>query len=459
MEKFEKSDSKMDIHKCLDGTRFNSKELKAKWTQSYFPDQFPKVFHNPIESLDKSGASDYFDYYSIVFLKSYKSSLHMKILHPKAFSKLSEQIYDSIFGKLNENLQNSWSVPNVYYKGSLESIIEFRKKFLTNGQYSSRFDIIQFYQSFYVHVLSWIAAKSRNAGKVEFDEGKITNWAAALDKAIEHVQWKQTRGLPIGSHMIDELAEAILIYIDGIVYERFIDKKVDTETFQVCRSGDNYEIVADTPETCKLVENAYTCVLHGLELNIQFEYGWACCRFSDNIRDPFLIIKAASLDEKLRIVEEASKKNSMDYGLLLEEYVNSSTTSCSIKHIKNLLKKHPKSVKYILDTVVDKKLIDSISDCLLACIDEFVFGGLTCQFICILAFVKKHYSLIGSKWMIKNNSNSSFNSILDTYMNDPIVAAYQVVLKDEETSSTALNVNVIIDRFRDELERPSVRKE
>ena len=113
---FQKCDSKFSVWATLDNQKQDKNELVKKWTNSYFSDQLPDTFKIDLDEFEKiSGCSINYDYKQLIFLKSYKSSLNFKILHPAAFKMLLEVIYNQIFACTPSQLNMAWKHKNVYY--------------------------------------------------------------------------------------------------------------------------------------------------------------------------------------------------------------------------------------------------------------------------------------------------------------------------------------------------------
>ena len=453
---FQNSDSKLSNHSRLESRAIDKNTVLKVWQSSYFSDHFPDSFGAiSVGQMNKiQGFSGFYDYVSILYLKSYKSSLHFKILHPCAFSNLSDKIYQQVFEQVPVQLTNSWKYENVFYASNSVSLTRLREEFATEGRFGLRFDIVQFYQSFYLHAMVWIASGSRKNGKTQWDNNDIeteSRWASTLDIAVEYCQWKQTRGLPIGSKMIDELAEAFLICMDGIICSRLKDINVAEDQFDIIRCGDNYECYSDSyGDLCK-VDTVVMQVIHEFEFNIQYERDWTCIKItSSHLMD--LTGKMAEVSvASLRLLND--NVHSMDYGFAVLEFsknVLKNESSASKGLIKRLIKIHPKSIKYVLENI-PQSMVQCISDSLLANIREYIFGGITCQFICILEFVSIHKE-IQSSW----SCNATFKEIIEQYKDDPFVGIY-IGNGNNVFTTPLIKRDELLTVLADQLERSSVK--
>eukprot|EP00834_Sanchytrium_tribonematis_P005108 NODE_289_length_10645_cov_0.615115.p2 type:complete len:449 gc:universal NODE_289_length_10645_cov_0.615115:2157-3503(+) len=441
-----KSDLELNPHTKLDAAKIGKDILLTQWEMSFFKAQFPTSFAKFKMNLSEyPGYYEYFEYYSIVYLKTFKSSVHMKILHPRAFLDVSEAIYNNIFENTPTVLVDGWKHENVHCTSSDIFVLELRKELALDGYYGSRFDIIRFYHSFYLHVITWIKKKSKKLENIEFDKG-LKNWSTKLDRAVEFVQWKQSREFPIESSMIDELAEAMLICLDDIACERVTNAGESKDNFNVVRFKDNYEIYADSKTTCKLVEETYVELLREMELDVQFEDDWTCRKMSnEQSKDPINLIRSSNLTTGYDLLKNSV--HSMDYAHVLRSYVERALSQNNRDRLKQLLKLHPQSVKPILSKIESSLLINTISDCLLDSIDLYLFGGITCQFLCILDFVLKHKALIWETW----RNHLKIQQILKKYEKDPFIKVY---VKCLEGNGNGLDLNMTLQEFIEFLERP-----
>eukprot|EP00835_Amoeboradix_gromovi_P006597 NODE_808_length_4048_cov_0.263105.p1 type:complete len:481 gc:universal NODE_808_length_4048_cov_0.263105:3578-2136(-) len=465
----DKHDSTIDIHESLSDRNHKTDNFLSKWCKSFFPDQLPDRFHNIDKTdLDRvKGASVFFDYFPITYLKSFHASLTMKILHPMAYLELCQKVKEKLFDDTPKVLQDFWdNTHNVYYTSNAETLKGLRNELMKTGSYVSRLDIIRFYHSFYSHAMFWIAAGSRKDGKEKYDSKNYSGlkWADALDAAIQNCQWKQTRGVPIGSKLVDELAEAFLIILDGIIVKRVTALGISVNTFSIIRCRDNYDIIAVNNDTLILVERICVSVLLEFELNITFEPAWTRQLISyESIKSDLLVqISTVPVNDCMKLLSE--HRRSMDYGFALNLCITRLSSFTENAHFHStlceLLRSHPKCIKTVMEKISrsdNQDHIYRISSFYLGNLDDFVFGSVTCQLVCILDFVCAQFNRIGKDWLapesvlLKLEKEESFRNhfLFSTYM------SHFRALKDDENA--VFPMKTVIGLLADALERPKVK--
>eukprot|EP00834_Sanchytrium_tribonematis_P005494 NODE_336_length_9298_cov_0.577889.p2 type:complete len:462 gc:universal NODE_336_length_9298_cov_0.577889:7276-5891(-) len=405
-----RNDSSME-----DGNNTNIDTILSRWCEYYFPNQLPDIFttFNERDLNSVKNESIFFDYLNLTHLKSFRTSLSMKLLHPTAYLALCEAIKSKIFDNVPNVLDKPWrKCKYVYCATNSEMLKNLRRSLMRENEYISRFDIIRFYHSFYTHAFVWIASGSRAAGKNAYDSKTFADvkWADNLDNAIELCQWKQTRGIPIGSKVIDELAESFLILLDAIIIERAELLNINKSQYVIIRSVDNYEIIAVSGAICTKIERICVEVILEFELNVSFESDWSHERISrkNKTNDLLFRITEEPIESCLDILLLNNK--SMDYGYALDicigrlmPYIEEANYH---KYLVDILRNHPKSVKFVMGYVSKSsnvEFVTRVSDFLYDNLDDFLFGGITCQFVCILEFVRLQFAKIGPKWLDNNS--------------------------------------------------------
>eukprot|EP00835_Amoeboradix_gromovi_P006182 NODE_682_length_5232_cov_0.148646.p2 type:complete len:301 gc:universal NODE_682_length_5232_cov_0.148646:4529-3627(-) len=274
--------------------------------------------------------------------------------------------------------------------------------------FTTRFDIIRFYHSLYTHVMAWIASGSRSAGKNNYDTGNLSDlkWADALDSAIQKCQWKQTRGIPIGSKVVDELAELFLIILDGIMVQRLIDLEIEPTEYSIIRCRDNYDIIANSRDVCTIFERICVSVIIEFELNISFESDWTQRQIVDITKERDLLVGISNLSLNQYLGALTKNKDSTDYGFALDICIVRMKSYFEQKEfypaLCELLKSHPKCIKVVMELVGisnNEGHVKRVSKFMLDNLHDFLLWGITCQFVCLTDFVCKQFEKIGNDWL------------------------------------------------------------
>ena len=162
--------------------------------------------------------------------------------------------------------------------------------------------------------------------------------------------------------MIDEVAEAFLICIDGIICDRIGKKGIKPDEFDFIRCGDNYEFYSSSKDTLNKIKTVALSALHEFEFNIEFERDWTNVKITKS-HSQDLFSKLETFDNQIL----RDNVHSMDYSFTVLELskkfiLDQSRESCKI--VKTLLKSHPRSVKYILENLTGN-MVESVSDFLI----------------------------------------------------------------------------------------------
>lgn len=157
---------------------------------------------------------------------------------------------------------------------SIELALEYRFIFHT--------DITDCYPSIYTHSIAW-ALHTKKFAKKNRGLDRVGN---LIDQHIQSMHNGQTNGIPLGSVLMDFIAEMVLGYIDSKL-ARSIGNKVDS--YRILRYRDDYRIFVNTQEDGQRILKSLTEVL--LELGLQLNTDKTS--FSDEV------IQSSLKDEKL----------------------------------------------------------------------------------------------------------------------------------------------------------------
>eukprot|EP00835_Amoeboradix_gromovi_P001385 NODE_62_length_25126_cov_0.447277.p3 type:complete len:659 gc:universal NODE_62_length_25126_cov_0.447277:15982-14006(-) len=416
--KIPRHDSGFDVYKLLDNCEKEansnsiSKQLKKKWIAGYMPSTLPEVFRSDI-AIKRYGniyspehVSAYESEY-ILWLKDKRNPMNMKLLHPRGYSKLIDAtctIIQKVKDTKNQSKPNekypellisdAWKAlkDHVILANGLEQIDAARGN-CENNKHVIRFDIRQFYESFYLHILAWVNHNDRNNAKIAWFLERDKYWANPVEQAVLNLQYRESIGLPIGSSLIRELAESFLICLDAQIIERIKKEKGLLEKFKLIRSHDNYDVICSTSESCSRCAIVIVYLLREYGFTVNYEPNFTQPSAHEVISLTSLLSKSLSVSLD-RLLEY---KDSIDYHKMLSYFVQVLKTNGFLKlkykdFFSNFLLEHPASISDVLSLEMDGDCRNMIMSILIDNIQNYVYQGVTCQFIYILENIRLHFN-------------------------------------------------------------------
>eukprot|EP00834_Sanchytrium_tribonematis_P005875 NODE_388_length_8234_cov_1.030731.p2 type:complete len:517 gc:universal NODE_388_length_8234_cov_1.030731:4125-2575(-) len=243
--------------------------------ENYFPDLFPSCFKIKKYLIDASKINyipKSHTYASFPLFKGPVDKPSVLFTYIVGFKKLIalkgliEQNKESLTHRLNETRHPNVFIfprlPHLWITGQfaihfdqsptylnmpcqclqiIDKMAEKRKAF--DGYRVWCFDLQNFYSTLYSHTLTWLLT-SVEMGKRDWDNRKHGIWMEMIDKAIGDCKGSRLHGLPTGSLIFHEVAEAYLRLLDIALLNALRSKfpNQDVSDFQIIRRSDNYEL-------------------------------------------------------------------------------------------------------------------------------------------------------------------------------------------------------------------------
>lgn len=127
-------------------------------------------------------------------------------------------------------------------------------------EYLFHTDISDCYGSLYTHTVAWalhgIEESKSDRGQ---DRGLLGN---KIDYLLRCMTNGQTNGIPQGSSLMDLVAEMVLSYIDVLLYDRLVSKRITSKQYKIIRYRDDYRIFSNNPQLGELIVKELSDVLH-----------------------------------------------------------------------------------------------------------------------------------------------------------------------------------------------------
>ena len=107
-------------------------------------------------------------------------------------------------------------------------------------------DLANCYPSIYTHAIDW-ALTEKEAAKEKKSGLRI---GSMIDKTLQDMNEGQTNGIPMGSVLMDFIAEILLLYVDACIFRQIDKKKIKCK---ILRYRDDYTILAYGEQEAKRV--------------------------------------------------------------------------------------------------------------------------------------------------------------------------------------------------------------
>jgi hypothetical protein len=105
-------------------------------------------------------------------------------------------------------------------------------------------DIADCYGSIYTHSIAW-ALHTKQTAKQKENRNNGTLIGNRIDNCLQDMHYGQTNGLPVGSVLMDFIAEIVLGYLDLEISKKIGELKI--EDYKVLRYRDDYRIFVNSP--------------------------------------------------------------------------------------------------------------------------------------------------------------------------------------------------------------------
>jgi hypothetical protein len=162
----------------------------------------------------------------------------------------------------DEKLSDNAAVVSQWYQGIEQRSIELSLKF----EYVLFTDMTNCYGSIYTHIIAWAIHGKQIAKDKRNDCSYIGN---SIDQHVQSMSYGQTNGIPIGSTLMDFIAEIVLGYVDLELSNKIKNENIND--YQIIRFRDDYRIFTNNPQEAELIAKLLTEVLIsiGMKLNVQ----------------------------------------------------------------------------------------------------------------------------------------------------------------------------------------------
>lgn len=176
-------------------------------------------------------------------------------------------------------------------------------------------DITDCYGSIYTHSIAW-AIHKKSVVKSEENRFKKDLIGNSIDEYLRDMQHGQTNGIPVGSVLMDFIAEIVLGYVDLEVSEKVKTKNI--EDYKILRYRDDYRIFVNNPVQGELILKIIAEVLSGLGLKLS----------SSKTRLSNMVIRDSVKSDKMAWLKAKQGNNGLQKHLILihdfsESYPNS----------------------------------------------------------------------------------------------------------------------------------------
>eukprot|EP00835_Amoeboradix_gromovi_P006620 NODE_817_length_3942_cov_0.627374.p1 type:complete len:584 gc:universal NODE_817_length_3942_cov_0.627374:2504-753(-) len=270
-----------------------------------------------IEKIYKLPADDYSYLESITMLESNKKHNPFHLIHPWYHCHLADTISNQN-GKLV--VSKAWSKECVdeMFELKADNCIKWEfsdlMKEISNPVFKKVliFDILDYYNKIYIHIIGHLSHGSYYAYKYKSigtpDENSLLY--QHIERAIKACQGLVTVGVPLGSELIDDIAEFILIRIEHLLH-----LNLKSYAYSMSRISDKFLFLCKT-NNVKRIEDEFNKLLAKFKLTQNVlkrkEY--------DSISElPYYkVLNATTLAQKLDIFDTFNGKESMEREAVLE---------------------------------------------------------------------------------------------------------------------------------------------
>lgn len=242
----------------------------------------------------------------------------------------------------DDQLSDKASLISQWWQAIEQQSIELALRF----QYVLHTDISDCYGSIYTHSVSWAIHTKAKAKANRKDTKLVGN---AIDKLLRDMAYGQTNGIPVGSVLMDFIAEMVLGNVDLELSKKIIKAKI--LDYEIIRYRDDYRIFTNNPQTAEHITKLLTETLieHGMRLNAQKT------SVSSNV-----IISSIKPDKLYWITSKKWSKGIQEHLLLIhklsEEHPNSGSLSKALNKFYNRIngkKEINQNVNVLVSILVD----------------------------------------------------------------------------------------------------------
>jgi RNA-directed DNA polymerase len=165
-------------------------------------------------------------------------------------------------------------------------------------------DITDCYGSIYTHSIPW-AIHEKHFIKTEDNRHNQKLVGNAIDICLQDMHHGQTNGIPVGSVLMDFIAEIVLSYVDLEVSEQIKVKNI--EDYKILRYRDDYRIFITNPVQGELILKIIAEVLSGLGLKLS----------SSKTRVSNMVIRDSVKSDKMAWLKAKQGNNGLQKHLML----------------------------------------------------------------------------------------------------------------------------------------------
>jgi RNA-directed DNA polymerase len=213
-------------------------------------------------------------------------------------------------------------------------------------EYVLHTDISDCYGSIYTHSIAWAVHTKPIAKSNRLDPNLAGN---AIDKHLRDMAYGQTNGIPVGSVLMDFIAEMVLGNVDLELSDRI--QEANIKDYEVIRYRDDYRIFSNNPQTAEYITKLLTEILieHGMRLNAQ-----------KTIVSSNVIMNSIKSDKLYWISSRKGAKGIQEHLLIIlklsEEHPNSGSLSKALNKFHkriNALKEINQNINVLVSILVD----------------------------------------------------------------------------------------------------------
>ncbi|XVJ51704.1 MAG: RNA-directed DNA polymerase [Vampirovibrio sp.] len=248
----------------------------------YFTSKFLFSFINNQKNLSRSLSKSLKDTKCLRFTTPNKKTSHrreLKVPNPYVYLQLAHKVSELYTKKKDKDEDN---VPNLKTDKLLNLQFEKEKPILKKHDvissrcykdvqgysYHLKIDISQFYPSIYTHSIPW-AILGKEDAKKKYDDSSLRcdlyNLGNDIDKLLQNMNSKQTKGIPVGATLFHFVAKLITDRID-IEFSTFIETdKIDCEFSHYV---DDYYVFCHSEADANRLLSEFGNILNRYELHI-----------------------------------------------------------------------------------------------------------------------------------------------------------------------------------------------
>ena len=247
-------------------TLLRGKDLKTFCAQNASPRDFDDVNHTILQNKDGR--------------HGWRS---MQLIHPALYVHLVHLITEEVsWGAISDRFRNfsanekiiclSLPVETTVGKDKAAQILQWWQEVEQRSielaleyEHITHTDIADCYGSIYTHSIAW-ALHGKKFIKAKGNRHEKTLIGNAIDDFLQDMQYGQTNGIPVGSVLMDFIAEIVLGYLDLVISTRI--EKAEIEDCKILRYRDDYRIFVNNPAEGALVLKIVAEVLSELGLKL-----------------------------------------------------------------------------------------------------------------------------------------------------------------------------------------------